>query len=338
MFSPIVSAPLTWFSGRAARPRAPGHERVVLGDEVLGALLEGGAVVVGPPVVQQPVAVEAAALVVEAVADLVADDRADAAVVRRGVALGVEERVLQDRRGEHDLVHQRVVVRVDGLRRHVPLVAVDRLADLVELAVVLPHVRAADVADEVAGVDLERRVVLPLHRVPDLRGEGVELRERALAGLGGHPLELGDRLAVRLDEVGDQLVHRDLRGRREVPLDVDAADRLAQRGLGEADAALPALAVHGDAGELRAVEREVLGDELVRQERRRRVDDREPQPRLPVLEALLDEQRAEALDEARLVDVDLGERVGVLGRDALDATASRSTPTSACTSSQVFRL
>ena len=44
------------------------------------------------------------ALVVEAVPDLVADDRADRAVVGRGVALGVEERVLQDRRGEHDLV------------------------------------------------------------------------------------------------------------------------------------------------------------------------------------------------------------------------------------------
>ena len=209
MFSPIVSAPLTLWS--PSRPSGVSSSYWAM--RLDGALLERGAVVVRPPVAQRPVAVEAAALVVEAVADLVADDRADAAVVGRGVALGVEERVLQDRRREDDLVHQRVVVRVDRLRRHVPLVAVDRLADLAELAVVLVDVRAAHVADEVAGVDLERRVVLPLHRVADLGREGVELRERALAGLGAHPLELGDRLPVRLDEVRDELVHRRLRGR-----------------------------------------------------------------------------------------------------------------------------
>ena len=145
MFSPIVRAPLTLCSSR----QPARGERVVLLDEHCRALLEGGAVGIRPPVAQRPVAVEAAALVVEAVADLVADDRADAAVVRRGIAVRLEERVLQDRGREHDLVHQRVVVRVDGLRRHVPLVAVDRLADLAELAVVLVDVRAPHVADEV---------------------------------------------------------------------------------------------------------------------------------------------------------------------------------------------
>ena len=255
-------------------------------------------------------------------ADLVPDDRADAAVVGRGIPIGLEERVLQDRRGEHDLVHERVVVRVDRLRRHVPLVAVDRLADLVELALVLEHVRAGDVADEVGGVDLEARVVLPLDRVADLGREGVELREGALARLGAHPLELGDALPVRLDEVRDELVHRLLRRRREVPLDVDLADRLAHRRLGEADAALPPLADDGHAGQLRAVEREVLGDELVGQEGRGGVHDREAQPRLPVVEAVLDQERAESLEEARLVDDDLGERVGVVRRDARRATAA----------------
>src|SRR5690606_7173374 len=56
---------------------AEGHECVVLRDESLRALLERGTVLVRPPVLQASVAVVAAALVVEAVADLVADDRAD---------------------------------------------------------------------------------------------------------------------------------------------------------------------------------------------------------------------------------------------------------------------
>ncbi len=54
-----------------------GLEVVVLLDERLGPLTELGAVVVGPPVDHVAVAVVLGALVVEAVADLVADHRAD---------------------------------------------------------------------------------------------------------------------------------------------------------------------------------------------------------------------------------------------------------------------
>ena len=81
-----------------------GLELVELGDERVGAGLERRPVLVGPPVAQRAVAVELRALVVEAVADLVADDRADAAVVDGVVGVGVEERRLQDRGGEDDLV------------------------------------------------------------------------------------------------------------------------------------------------------------------------------------------------------------------------------------------
>ena len=69
-----------------------GLELVELGDEGVGARLEGRAVLVGPPVAQGAGAVELRALVVEAVADLVPDDRADAAVVDGVVGVDVEER------------------------------------------------------------------------------------------------------------------------------------------------------------------------------------------------------------------------------------------------------
>src|SRR4051812_48217331 len=59
---------------------------------------------------------ELTALVVEAVADLVADHRADRAVIDRRVRLGVEHRALQHRRREDDLVLERVVVGIDRLR------------------------------------------------------------------------------------------------------------------------------------------------------------------------------------------------------------------------------
>ena len=56
------------------------------------------------------VAVVLAALVVEAVTDLVADDRADGAVVDRIVRLRVEERRLQDGGRKGDVVLLRIVL------------------------------------------------------------------------------------------------------------------------------------------------------------------------------------------------------------------------------------
>ncbi len=82
--------------------------------------------------------------------------------------------------------------------------------------------------------------------------------------------------------------------------DVLLADRLPEGGLHQADTALPPLAVHGNAGQLRAVEREVLVHEIRREERRGSVDDLEPQPRLPFGHSIEGQQRAEAGQEARL--------------------------------------
>jgi hypothetical protein len=124
MFSPTVSEPLTLWSGRPAGDR-PSYWAISIFARDSNSAVGGG-----PPVGDVAVAVVLRALVVEAVADLVADDRADAAVVGGVVGLGVEERRLQDRGREHDLVHPRVVVGVDRLRGHQPLVVVDRFAEL----------------------------------------------------------------------------------------------------------------------------------------------------------------------------------------------------------------
>ncbi len=107
---------------------------VVLGDQYacLGRKLR--VIFLREPVVQIAVGVELAALIVEAMADLMPDDGADATVVHRIVGLHVEERRLQDRGRKHDLILFRVVVRIDSLRRHLPFVAIDRLAELVDIA------------------------------------------------------------------------------------------------------------------------------------------------------------------------------------------------------------
>ena len=73
---------------------------VVLRRQPVGGGAEVREVLRRPPVEEAPPRVELAALVVEAVADLVADHRADRAVVLGRVGVRVEERRVQDRRGE----------------------------------------------------------------------------------------------------------------------------------------------------------------------------------------------------------------------------------------------
>jgi len=52
---------------------------------------------------QRAIGVDLAALVVEAVGEFVADDRAGSAIVHRGVGIRIEDRRLQDRGREHDV-------------------------------------------------------------------------------------------------------------------------------------------------------------------------------------------------------------------------------------------
>ena len=195
MFSPTVNAPFTWWP-LAQLPRARTSSYCSINAFVRAP--NSVRSLVGPPVDQVAVAVVLGALVVEPVADLVADHRADAAVVGGVVGLGVEERRLQNRCGKDDLVHAGVVVGVDGLRRHEPLVAVDRPAELGQLAVVADRVAAQVVADRSSRSIDECRVVAPLGR--DSRSSGVNLSSLASARSRvsrRHPLQVVDADAGR---------------------------------------------------------------------------------------------------------------------------------------------
>ena len=113
------------------------HKGVILADETLGAFLEGGAILSGPPVTQSACTVAGRALVVETVTDLVTDDGPDPAVVDGVVGLDVEEWRLQDGCWEDDLVAQWVVVGIDRLREHEPLVGIHGAREFLNGAVEL---------------------------------------------------------------------------------------------------------------------------------------------------------------------------------------------------------
>ena len=86
-------------------------------------------------------------------ADLMSDDRANAAVVDCVVGFRIEERRLQNRGRKHDLVHLRVVIGIDCLRGHLPLFPIDRLAELADVVAIIEARRTHHVPDEIIAHD-----------------------------------------------------------------------------------------------------------------------------------------------------------------------------------------
>ena len=238
-------------------------------------------------------------------ADLVADDRSDGAEVHRVVRLCVEERGLEDRGGEHDLVLRGVVVGVDRLRGHVPLVAVDGTPELTPLAVGRVGVGGAHVIDEGgAGVQVQRGVVAPLGGVSDLRVEGRQLGQRLLLRLLAHPVQAADRLAVGVEQAAHECVHRVLGLGREVAGDPGPSHGLAQVGLDEGQCALPSGAQLLRARQCAAVEVEVLRDEVGGEQGCAGVDGRGAQPLLERRQVGALPQGGSAAQVVGLIDVD----------------------------------
>ena len=244
-------------------------DRVELLYEDVGLGLERSSVLLRPPVVHVAVLVEVAALVVEPVGHLVADHHADGTVVHGVVSLGVVERRLEDGCREADLVGRRVVVGVHRLGRHVPLVLIDRLAELRNIVGRIPEAGIHDVLEiALRGVDRQRRIVLPLVRVTDLHREG---RQFFLSlGLRGvrHPVQRRDMLPERRLQVLHQPEHTLFVLCGEIFGDIHLAHGLGKDAVGHRHGSLPAGFHLLLAGHRLAVEIERCLLEIVAQVRR----------------------------------------------------------------------
>src|SRR5207253_11474720 len=93
------------------------HKVPVLVGDAAGALLKFLPILRRPPIAQVAAGIELAALIVEAVSQLVANDVADAAEIDGIIHGFVEEWRLQNAGGEDDLIARAVVISVDRWRR-----------------------------------------------------------------------------------------------------------------------------------------------------------------------------------------------------------------------------
>ena len=276
--------------------------RAVLIDDLLRARLKLFCVFVSPPFVQVAVGVVLSPLVVVAVRDFVADDHADRAVVDRIVHLRVEEGRLQDARWEDNFIQRRVEVSVDRLRRHVPLGAINRLANTRELAARLKLRGALGVAPVVVAPDPDRRVIAELVRVANLLREAVELRERFGARGIGHPIEFLEAIAKNRFQVRDQFAHARAGGWRKIFFDVKPAERLADGTVNDVRGALPARFGLRRAAQNGLIESKILVLGRAVQKRRGAAQQVPAQINLPVRQRAFFDQLLLGLQKFRLPD------------------------------------
>src|SRR2546425_2369045 len=100
-----------------------------------------------PPGAKVSLRIELASLVIKTMSYFMSDDGANGAVVESIISLRIKERGLQDPGGKDDFVVGRIVVSIDGGRRHHPFGLVDGFVDLGNIAFDFEHIALAIVGE-----------------------------------------------------------------------------------------------------------------------------------------------------------------------------------------------
>src|SRR6185369_11300321 len=165
---------------------------IELVDYTFRAFLEVLEVGLGPPVRQVSGCVKLCSLIIKPVSHLMADHGTHATIVVSVVSIRVEERRLENAGRKNYFVDLRVVVSIDGGRRHSPFHSVDGLTDLCQVASLFESSCACAIQDIRSSIDFHRGIVAPFVRVADLVEKRVELLDSLLASRFTHPRQGGD--------------------------------------------------------------------------------------------------------------------------------------------------
>ena len=276
---------------------------IILCHQLFGALGKGLVVCGGPPVAQRALGIILAALIVETMADFMADDGADAAVIDGRISLGIKKRRLQDGGGEHHLVHWRVVIGVDHCWCHEPFAAIERRAQFGEITIIIKAIGAIGIANCIARHNLHPGIIAPLVGVTDLGIERCQLDPGFFLGLSRHPVGVVDALAHGGQQVFHQIVDLGLGIGGKIFVDIQPANGFTHHVVDAVDAAFPSRLIFRLAGEHLAVEGEVFIDKRLGQHPGTRLQDAQRQIILPHRQRLVIEQFGTAGKGAWLADI-----------------------------------
>ena len=275
-------------------------------NHAFGTCLKIGLILRRPPVAKIPFFVKLAALVVEAMRHFVADYDTDSTIVGGIVGSGIEERRLQDAGGEANFVGCGVVVGVNGLRSHVPFVAIDGLVDAArDFVGVIELGGATQILKEGEFfVNFQSVVVAPLIGITDLDAKSVELLVGLLFCGGTHPSLLINALTKGFLQVAHELKHALLGAFGKIALNIHFADGHSHHVCHCTYGTLPTRTVLLGALHRAAVEVESDAAEIIAQGRSGAVDHVVFQIRLEGFERRVGKEFFDLVNRFGLVDAD----------------------------------
>ena len=207
-------------------------------------------------------------------------------------------------RGRHDVgVLLEDQQRAHRLRRDVPVLQVDGLAESGDGVAVGAVRDAPQVVERVGRVDDQRGIVFPLFGIPDPHVQRLQLRQRTRPGGRRHPRRGLDPLYERRADVVGDSVHALLLPGREVALDVHPPERIPHGRLRGNERPLGAGGRWPGQGG--GTQRQRLLGKCARQHVRVIVDGMEAQVVLPGLQRLRRDLRREPRHGGRLPDDEL---------------------------------
>ena len=160
--------------------------------------------------------------------------------------------------------------------------------------------RADHVADQVALFDGEPAVVAPCRGIGDPRRDRFEFCQRLAPGIGAHPVERRDALAIGRHQIGDHRLGARLAGRREITLDIEFAEIESDQPVDGVHRPLPARRDFRHAAQSMLLEGKILRDKRRGKKRRIATEQIIGEQCLPRIERHVAHDGAKASEIARL--------------------------------------
>ena len=143
----------------------------------LSSLIKALSIIGCPPIFHISISIILTPLIIKAVGHLMTNDNADCTIVECLVSLRIEERILENTCRETDFVGCGVIISIDRLRSHSPLVSINRLTRFICNFFIVRKLSACHyiVIETLLRVDCQTAIISPFIRITHFHIKAIKL-------------------------------------------------------------------------------------------------------------------------------------------------------------------
>ena len=176
---------------------------------LLSTLVKALSIISCPPIVEHTISIILTTLIIKSVSHLMTNNNTDSTIVECFISLRIEEWILKDTCWEADLVCCWVVISINSLRSHKPLVLINWLTSLVGNTLVVSKLTTClnILIEALRRINSKSAIVSPLIWITNLYIELIKLFVSISLSTVAHPCLSIDTLAKRNLKILDKINH-----------------------------------------------------------------------------------------------------------------------------------